>query len=480
MTLPASGAISLFDVNDELGLTHTASIGLLCTNVRTLFGTASGAVGMTTGYGKSNTSVPGAPTSVSGSATSSTVVSVSFSAPACNGHLTIDYYQAISSPGCFTATGSSPISVTGLSASTSYTFRVRAHNSKGYGCYSSASGSVTTQVAPSSQSYTTPGTYTWVAPDRVTNVSVVAVGGGAGGGGTRSYSCCTCGGYGYGQYPGQSGGGGGLAWINNYSVTPGNSYTVVVGAGGTGQPPAARGLTYYGCVVPVGGSSYFVNNTTVKGGGAGRNSNCTIYACGGLGGHAAATGCIPCRIGLAAYSGRSGLSGGGGSAGNGSGLGGGGAGGYGSTCYVGWGGDGCRGGCGGGTYKNTAQNGGGGGGGSYIGPGAQGSGYPYGGGGGGGVGVSNGKGCSGFSGNFQAGSTAITYGGKGSGGCNGGIAQYLNGSNGGLYGGGGGAAGFSNYPGFLTGNGGNGANGVVRIIWPGSSRKFPSTCVGSP
>ena len=55
MTLPASGAISLFDVNDELGLSHSAQIGLLCTNVRTLFAVASGAVGMTTGYGKSNT-----------------------------------------------------------------------------------------------------------------------------------------------------------------------------------------------------------------------------------------------------------------------------------------------------------------------------------------------------------------------------------------------------------------------------------------
>ena len=62
MTLPASGAISLFDVNDELGLTHTAAIGLLCTNVRTLFGVASGAVGMQTGYGKANCPSPGSVT----------------------------------------------------------------------------------------------------------------------------------------------------------------------------------------------------------------------------------------------------------------------------------------------------------------------------------------------------------------------------------------------------------------------------------
>ena len=145
MTLPASGAISLFDVNTELGLTHSAQIGLLCTNVRTLFGTASGAVGLQTGYGKSNTSVPGVPTGVSASATSCSAISVSFSAPACTGHLTIDSYQVVcTSSGSKTATGSSsPISVTGLSASTSYTFKVRAHNSIGYGCYSSTASATT-------------------------------------------------------------------------------------------------------------------------------------------------------------------------------------------------------------------------------------------------------------------------------------------------------------------------------------------------
>jgi hypothetical protein len=28
--------------------------------------------------------------------------------------------------------------------------------------------------------------------------------------------------------------------------------------------------------------------------------------------------------------------------------------------------------------------------------------------------------------------------------------------------------------------GGLGANGAVRIVWPGNTRQFPSTCVGSP
>jgi hypothetical protein len=96
--------------------------------------------------------------------------------------------------------------------------------------------------------YSVPGTYSWTAPAGVTSVRVVCVG--AGGGSAASTS-------------GASGaGGGGLGWKNNILVTPGNSYTVVVGAGGT---RATSGTA------PAGGESYFINNTTVagKGGGGG-------------------------------------------------------------------------------------------------------------------------------------------------------------------------------------------------------------------
>lgn len=149
MALPASGAISFNNINVELCRAGGAQLSLNDSCLRTLFGQASGAVCMNTGHGKTNTSVPGIPTSVSASATSSSAISVSFSAPACTGHLTIDSYQVVcTSSGSNSATGSSsPISVTGLSASTSYTFKVRAHNSKGYGCYSSTA-SATTQAPP--------------------------------------------------------------------------------------------------------------------------------------------------------------------------------------------------------------------------------------------------------------------------------------------------------------------------------------------
>jgi hypothetical protein len=55
MTLPASGAISLGQVNTELGRGATATLGLGDSAVRSLFGVGSGAIGMYSGYGKANT-----------------------------------------------------------------------------------------------------------------------------------------------------------------------------------------------------------------------------------------------------------------------------------------------------------------------------------------------------------------------------------------------------------------------------------------
>ena len=69
--------------------------------------------------------------------------------------------------------------------------------------------------------YANPGTYSWTCPTGVTSVSVVCIGGGGGG---RSAS--------NNSWSGGGGAGGALAYINDFSVTAGNSYTVVVGDGG--------------------------------------------------------------------------------------------------------------------------------------------------------------------------------------------------------------------------------------------------------
>ena len=89
---------------------------------------------------------PGAPTSVSAAA-GDAAATVSFTAPTFTGVPPgITGYLATSTPGSFTATGaSSPLTVTGLSNGTAYTFGVQATNGVQYGP-AGTSGSVTPQA----------------------------------------------------------------------------------------------------------------------------------------------------------------------------------------------------------------------------------------------------------------------------------------------------------------------------------------------
>ena len=281
--------------------------------------------------------------------------------------------------------------------------------------------------------WTTPGTYSWTCPDDVISVCAVAIGGGGGGGGTAT---------GANAAGGIGGTGGGLGWKNNIPVTPGQSYTVVVGAGGAsnGGPGQDGGD---------GQDSYFIDATTVKGGGAtgGKSGNYPqnqtysggdyVGDGGGDGGGAAAS----------VYAGGSISSGGGGAGGY---SGGGGRGGNsGTNASAGSGG---AGGGGGGSF-----NGAGGGGGTWLeGEGNAGGGYPFSNPGYGGYGGSRSHVVfSKNSGDYQgnAGTTSTGRGGDG-----------------GKYGGGGGGDSTSNN----GGNGSQGGSGAVRIIW-GTGRAFPST-----
>lgn len=105
--------------------------------------------------------------------------------------------------------------------------------------------------------YTTPGTHSWTCPAGVNYVSVVCIGGGGGG---MYYNVSNSG----WRYSMNGGGGGGLAWMNNISVTPGTSYNVVVGAGGSNGA--------YSSGSTAGDRSYFWSQFILRanGGGAGR------------------------------------------------------------------------------------------------------------------------------------------------------------------------------------------------------------------
>ena len=248
--------------------------------------------------------------------------------------------------------------------------------------------------------FITAGSYTWTCPAGVTSVCAVAIGGG---GGNRG------------------GGGGGLGWKNNISVTPGQTYNIVVGGAGATNN---------------GGDSYFIDATTVCGKGGLKSIN--ESADGGD------------------FVGDGGGKGGPGSMfTHGDNGGGGGAGGYSGP-----------GGAGGAWLAPTGtagQGGGGGGGAGYSSSGTQGA-------GGGGVGI-YGEGASGGS---ASGNSGDRVGKGGSGGYDGGDSTGgWWGKQGGVYGGGGGtwvSGGYQDQ---------SGREGAVRLVWSvdGTPVAFPSTNV---
>ena len=262
---------------------------------------------------------------------------------------------------------------------------------------------------------------TWTAPPGVTSVCVVAVGGGGGGMVYNTTSSSV-------SWAMNGGGGGGLAWYNNAAVTPGTTYNITVGTGGS------RG--FYSSGSTAGGASsvsFLPTSSFIANGGSPGRYNTTVS--GGT------------------YVGQGGGVGGASqnfqSSGRGS-SGGGGAGGY--------SGNGGRGGNFDGNQQPTSGSGGGGAGGGQ--PSTQIFRYS---GSGGGVGI-YGEGSSGVANRTQPGA-------GGSGGTDGIFSTSTNspGSVGGLYGGGGGGS-----PSRYWGNGGDGGGGAVRIIW-GAGRAFPST-----
>jgi uncharacterized protein (TIGR02145 family) len=98
---------------------------------------------------------------------------VAFTAPASDGGTAITTYTVTSSPGGITTTGaSSPISITGLTNGTAYTFTVTATNSVGTGAASAVSNSVTPAPPPPPPSVTSSTGKIWM--DRNLGASQVA------------------------------------------------------------------------------------------------------------------------------------------------------------------------------------------------------------------------------------------------------------------------------------------------------------------
>lgn len=115
--------------------------------------------------------------------------------------------------------------------------------------------------------FATTDTYTasgsWVAPTGVTSVTVdVWAGGGGGGSGSG------------GGAGGGGGGGGAFSEQTGITVVPGNSYTVTVGTGGTGQ-------VFFGAASTAGGDSWFSTTGTVLAKG-GTGAGAGVGAAGGV------------------------------------------------------------------------------------------------------------------------------------------------------------------------------------------------------
>ncbi len=128
-------------------------------------------------------------------------------------------------------------------------------------------------TTPIITSWSTPGTYSFLVPEGVTSLKVTVVGGGGGGGGGH-----------WSMGSGGSGGGGAALIDNSVTVTPGQEYPVIVGAGGEGSPVSVSSDGFGGTYGTTGGSSSF-GSLLMAPGGSGGLSGYTSAGAGGTGGN---------------------------------------------------------------------------------------------------------------------------------------------------------------------------------------------------
>jgi large repetitive protein len=323
------------------------------------------------------TLLPAVPTSVSATLSGNTSGVVAFTPGA--GGRTPTLFRAISTPGGLTATSAtSPITVTGLTGGTSYTFTVRAQAPALNSAESSATNSITATLPAYTLAQTYNGSATFTVPAGTQQIAVLGVGSGANGGG----------GNGSGGSGGSGGASGAAFVLRDYAVTPAATYSVVIGGAG--------GVTSFGSLITANSGGNVTSNVTLEtnraavGGGGGGGGGPRSYSGGNGGGgttgtaQAAITTNAP-GVNAFAVGGSGGGGGGGGVGGAGYQYQGGGAGGGGSP----FGGSGGNGGTG-----NNQGNGIGAGSGNQAGAGSQPGGGGGGGGGGGFAGTTGGTGSS--------------------------------------------------------------------------------------
>ena len=175
--------------------------------------------------------IPDQPTIGTATALTPTTASVTFT-PATKGGL-VSTYRVTSSPGSIQATGAtSPITVSGLSPTTTYTFTIRAENARGNSTTSNASNSATTPAQPvwveSPITFTSTQNYT--PASTVEQFAMVAFSGGGNGGPGSGWG---------GTNNGGGGGGKGGSAASGVATSAGygngnTSYLVTIGASGSG------------------------------------------------------------------------------------------------------------------------------------------------------------------------------------------------------------------------------------------------------